>query len=206
MGAVRLFTLEWFPAWEYSRPSFPEDPLGMSNNERLRLAKACIRFLNLPYKSNLLVTLQYEDGSVVFNQRELSHMDDVKLVYDRMTISVSLIFLLVTGLAVIKIIQGKTEMVFNALSWGGVVTTSVLILIGMWILVGFNAFFTAFHGLFFSEGTWLFYSTDSLIRLFPLKFWQDAGIGITLVVIGSSLFLGWFGRRLAKRYSSTLAD
>jgi uncharacterized membrane protein len=38
----------------------------------------------------------------------------------------------------------------------------------------FWQFFTDFHGLFFKGQSWLFPDSDTLIRLYPLKFWEDA--------------------------------
>ncbi len=195
MGAVRLFSLPWYPSWEYSRTGFPEDPLGMSNTERLRLAKACIQFLNVPHNTELLRSLRFQDGTAVFYDRELDHMDDVKVVYDRMTTAVGLIFLLTLSFTVYVVRKGDKIEVYRALSLGGFLTLILLLMIGIWMLVGFNAFFTAFHGLFFSENTWLFAYTDALIRLFPIRLWQDAGMGIALVVAGVSLVLtgvGWW--------------
>jgi integral membrane protein (TIGR01906 family) len=192
MTAVRFFTLPWYPAWEYSRPNFPMDPLGMSDVERLRLAKECIRFLNSPYDSDILAELRYQDGSPVFNARELEHMDDVKIVYDRMTIFVGSLFLLTLILTGVTVRKGKSVEVYRSVSQGGVLTLIALIVIGLWMFTGFDAFFTAFHGVFFSEGTWLFSYTDALIRLFPIRFWQDAGTGIAILVVIVSLVLWRF--------------
>jgi integral membrane protein (TIGR01906 family) len=53
------------------------------------------------------------------------------------------------------------------------------------VLVDFDGLFTAFHHLFFEGDTWLFYYSDSLIRLFPMRFWRDAFIltgGITILL------------------------
>ena len=47
----------------------------------------------------------------------------------------------------------------------------------------FNVFFTQFHHLFFEGDSWLFLFSDTLIRLFPIRFWEDtflAGAGIVL--------------------------
>ena len=85
MTVVRLFTLPWYPAWEYAKPGFPEDPWGMSDADRLRLARVSIRFLNVQRGSGLLDDLTFDDGAIAYNDREISHMDDVKLVYDRLT-------------------------------------------------------------------------------------------------------------------------
>ena len=54
------------------------------------------------------------------------------------------------------------------------------------VLLAWNWFFIAFHGVFFDAGTWTFNWSDSLIRLFPDKFWFDAGV--LLVVLGLTAF------------------
>ncbi len=195
MGAVRFFTLPWYIDWEYNRAGFPEDPLGMSDAERLRLANACIRFLNAPHNRGILQSLRFDDGTTVFIDRELDHMDDVKIVYDRMTSLVGFIFLLALGTSVLVIRSGNTLEVYRALSMGGLVTLGLLLVVGIWMLSGFDAFFTAFHGLFFTENTWVFAYTDALIRLFPLRLWQDAGMSIAVLVAAIAAVLsglGWF--------------
>ena len=61
----------------------------------------------------------------------------------------------------------------NALLWGGGLSLGLMGVILVLILTGFDSFFTTFHSIFFSSGTWLFWETDSLIRLFPEKLWVD---------------------------------
>ena len=53
---------------------------------------------------------------------------------------------------------------------------TIVILVGIvtYLLLNFNTFFTQFHEVFFESSTWTFLWSDSLIRLFPLKFWEDA--------------------------------
>ncbi len=53
---------------------------------------------------------------------------------------------------------------------------ALLLGLAAWMLIGFEGFFQAFHGVFFESGTWVFSYSDTLIRLFPLPFWQDAGL------------------------------
>jgi len=199
MMVVRLLTLPWYPAWEYAKPNFPADPLGMSDAERLRLARASIRFLNMPRGSGLLNDLTFDDGTPAYNEREISHMDDVKLVYDQLTSAALLAFVVGAAAA-----WGLTKVADRASIWGAVsdgnlLTLCLLIGMGAWMLVGFDAFFTAFHGVFFEGGSWLFLYTDTLIRLFPIKLWQDAGMLIAVIVGVAAFVLALLCRALQKR-------
>ncbi len=199
IGMARLLTLPWYPAWEYAKAGFPADPLGMAPEERLRLARASIAFLNMPREVGRLDTVQFADGTVAFNAREISHMDDVKLVYDQLTAAALIAFVVAVASAWVLIRQGRLAQVWGALSDGSLFTLCVLVLLGAWMAVGFDAFFTAFHGIFFAPDTWLFNETDTLIRLFPLQFWADAGLLIAVGVGALAFVLALFTRALQKR-------
>ncbi len=195
MSAVRGVTLPWYPAWEYRQADFPPDPLGMPDEARLALAQTCIDFLNLPGGGEGLRPARLPNGQPAFNERELHHMDDVKAVYDRLTaLAIALLLgLLLVGWDAVRR-WGWAEL-GSLLQLGGGVTLLLLIGLGLWMMTGFEQFFTDFHHLFFSGGSWLFDYTDTLIRLFPLRFWQDAGLLIAKIVVGISLVLivgGWW--------------
>jgi uncharacterized membrane protein len=52
-------------------------------------------------------------------------------------------------------------------------------------LLAFGFFFIFFHEIFFKEGTWMFYYSDTLIRLFPERFWRD-----TFLMVGGLSGIG----------------
>jgi integral membrane protein (TIGR01906 family) len=54
------------------------------------------------------------------------------------------------------------------------------------LVISFNQLFTWFHQIFFESGTWRFYTSDTLIRLFPMRFWRDAFIfvGVLCILFG----------------------
>ncbi|MCD6284793.1 MAG: TIGR01906 family membrane protein [Anaerolineae bacterium] len=187
MALVRLLTFPWYPAWEYGRAGFPEDPYGLSQEDRLRLAQASIRFLNVSGPTAVLADLELPDGMPAHNERELAHMDDVKRVYSGLTL-VAAACLVASGASAWKLVRsGDGCAVWQALVRGASLTLVLLVALGSWMLVAFDQFFTLFHGVFFHPGTWTFYTTDTLIRLFPFRFWEDAGLlvagGVTLVAL-----------------------
>ncbi len=189
MVVVRALTLPWYPAFEYARPGFPQDSFGLTQQERLRLAQASIRFLNVPGHTELLTDLRLPNGEPAYNERELSHMIDVKHVFSRLTL-LAVVMLAVAAIAAVLLARlGDRCGIGDALAEGGGLTLAVLLTLGVWMLVGFDQFFTFFHGLFFQSGTWTFSYSDTLIRLFPLPFWQDAGLIIAGAVSLCSLLL-----------------
>ena len=50
------------------------------------------------------------------------------------------------------------------------------------------------YSFFFQPGTWMFNYSDTLIRLFPERFWQDIFIYVGLFSGLVGLFLGFFLR------------
>jgi uncharacterized membrane protein len=67
-------------------------------------------------------------------------------------------------------------------------------IVGVGILIDpdvFWQFFTFFHTLFFEGDSWLFYYSDSLIRLFPIRFWQDAFLWAAALALGGGLGLAF---------------
>jgi integral membrane protein (TIGR01906 family) len=73
----------------------------------------------------------------------------------------------------------------------------LILLLGVFASVNFWQFFTEFHGLFFTGNSWQFLFSDTLIRLFPLRFWQDAFIfvGIVDFICSTALVLGLLSKR-----------
>jgi uncharacterized membrane protein len=65
--------------------------------------------------------------------------------------------------------------------------------------VSWNFVFTQFHEILFPPDTWTFYYTDSLIRLFPEKFWFDFGLLWTGAVFIEGLVLTGVGFLLLRR-------
>jgi uncharacterized membrane protein len=86
-----------------------------------------------------------------------------------------------------------------AVSAGGWLTLGLLGLILATVFLNFSALFTVFHQLFFVGDTWLFYFTDTLIRLFPMRLWQDLFIAIGAFSILGALFLAFKGHKWADR-------
>jgi integral membrane protein (TIGR01906 family) len=65
----------------------------------------------------------------------------------------------------------------------------------IFVIVGFGVLFVAFHNVFFEPGTWVFFYSDTLIRLFPERFWRDIFIYVGLI----SALLGLLVALLARK-------
>jgi integral membrane protein (TIGR01906 family) len=78
----------------------------------------------------------------------------------------------------------------RGVSRGGLVTILLIVAVLIGVVMDFDMLFTQFHHLFFTGDTWLFYTNDSLIRLFPEKLWSDAFLFMGIFTLtGAILFM-----------------
>ncbi len=78
--ALRLLLSPLFLQVEYRMPGFPADEYGFTLEDRLRWAPYAQTYLTSNEGMEFLADLQFDDGTPLFNERELSHMEDVKVV------------------------------------------------------------------------------------------------------------------------------
>ena len=176
---------------EYRRPNFPEDKYGFSTEERLDFGNQTRRYLISGMDLNDLRELKFEDGVSIYTERELKHLEDVKIVI----MGVLRVF---TGFVIVLSVGGilaytqywKADFL-KAIFLGGRITTGLLIIILFLTLVSFQSLFTNFHLIFFEGDSWLFYYSDSLIRLFPIRFWQDIFLLFGITTLAGGIILGW---------------
>jgi integral membrane protein (TIGR01906 family) len=194
--SLRILLSPIFINIEYRMPYFPIDEYGMTQQERLHWAPFALQYLVNNADISYLGDLNFEDGSPLFNERELAHMSDVKNVV-RGALNVWVISLIIlTLIAFYSYRQNWMPDYFIGLRRGGMWMIGLAIAIGMVAFVGitinpdiFWQFFTLFHHLFFTGDSWLFYFSDTLIRLFPMRFWEDAFLWAAILSLGGGVGL-----------------
>jgi len=194
LTVVRIILNPWFLEFEYRTPNFPPDEFGFTLQDRLHYSRIALDYLLNNAGISYLGDLHFPEGQQapsiscqlmtdctrLYNERELKHMVDVKS-----TVQAALkvwygSLVVLAGLGIWAWI-GKWWLNFRrGLSRGGFLTVVFLGLIIVLALTAFDTLFVAFHDVFFAPGTWTFYYSDTLIRLFPERFWQD-----TFIIVGS---------------------
>jgi len=191
MTAVRLMLTPVFVQLEYRMPGFPQDQYGFGQADRLHWGQVALDYLLNDQGIDFLGDLTFEDGTPLYNQRELSHMEDVKaLVQSGQKVWLGLL-VVVVALGFWSKKAGWWPVYSRCLGRGGRLTILLIILMVMFVFINFNQLFTGFHHIFFEGDTWLFYYSDTLIRLFPIQFWRDAFILIGILTAGGGAFL-WY--------------
>jgi integral membrane protein (TIGR01906 family) len=198
MTAIRMLFSPVFLQWEYQRSSFPPDVYGFSIQDRLKWANISIEYMNNSAGIDFLGNQKVSDGTPLYNERELSHMLDVKILFQKM---VNAWYILLAVLILYMLIawrKGSLGRFWSTISRGGWITIGIIVAILISVFTNFDALFTGFHRIFFQGDTWLFNYSDHLIRLFPLPFWQDAFILLGVITMAAGIIFGLGGRKLSQ--------
>jgi integral membrane protein (TIGR01906 family) len=215
-AVVLIICLPWFlaltsllplitPAFlrlQYARPDVPPSTK-FSPEERQAYAAAAAHYLVSNEGIEYLAGLEDREGTPLFNERELTHMVDVKVLLGRaMRLDLVLGLLVAAALAVLlgqKETRRRTPFyLFTAALVAPALAVAALIVVPL----QFRWFFVEFHHVFFAGDSWLFPTTDTLIQLFPERFWFNALESWLLLTIGTSVVLAvgcyaWTKRKAA---------
>ncbi len=199
LGSVRLLITDEYLAFEYGKASFPADPFGFDRSQRLAYASVNFRYVRDNQPIDSLAELRLGDRPI-YNARELEHMQDVQRVYQTaMRIwHLALGLSLLAGLALARQMETRPAL-YSALQRGGLLTVGMIAVTGVLAVIAWQVWFVAFHQVFFAPGSWSFSTSDTLIRLFPEKFWFDAALTISGLSLAGGLLLALVGWRLRLR-------
>ncbi len=193
---ARLLMSEAYLRWEYTRPNFSPDPFGLTTEDRLEYAPLALAYLFNDEGIEFLGEQTFPDGSPLYNERELSHMVDVKVVTQGLTrFGLALLGVFGACVALLAASPRARPALYRALLRGGLLTVSLIVAGLIAVATSFYWLFAQFHALFFEGDSWLFLYSDTLIRLFPEQFWLDAfalmfgGALVEALVISGAMWL-----------------
>lgn len=133
------------------------------------------------------------DSKRFLDENAISHLNDVNSVIAAVFWPLAAIAVAaIAALAYVIFRYGKRAG-GNVLLASGTAMLVIMAAIALWAALGFDAFFAAFHSLFFAEGTWTFPYDSLLICMYPIGFWigmaaiwaaTTAVLSIAAVIIG----------------------
>lgn len=195
--AIRVMLSPLYYTIEYNMPYFPPDNYGFTKADRMKWAPYAVNYLTNSADISYLGDLKFDDGTPLYNERELSHMDDVKRVTKGALNAWYVSLVLLVALGAWASFGGWWQDYRLGLMRGGWLMVGLAVAIGLIVVVGivvdpniFWNFFAGFHHLFFTGDSWLFLFSDTLIRLFPLRFWMDAFLFAAVIALGGGMALG----------------
>lgn len=206
VNGVRVVARDWIVAHEYGSDGFPADRYGLDRDQRTALALTGLDSIRPGTEGiELLRRATLPDGSPAFDERELRHMDDVRRVLGG-ALRLQLVALVALALLALALARTAGRRIVPAgLAWGAALTLGVAAALVPVILLGFDGFFVRFHEVFFDGDSWRFSDTDTLLRLYPERFWVDVSRLIAALTVAQALILAplaWLWRRRVRPEAS----
>lgn len=190
--SLRIMLLPAWLSFEYQRSSFPSDSYGLTTQDRLNYAPIVIEYLLQDVSPSF-----FDDKTLpankcfppsktlcpLFNSNEIKHLVDVKMVIYGVFIAGILSFLVGLSISAHFIKQGERQLLLASVWQSTLILFAIFIAVIFSAVVAWDSFFEQFHSLFFEDGTWQFYYSDTLIRLFPEQFWFDSAITLGILTL-----------------------
>lgn len=150
-----------------------------------------------------------EAGQTVemYNQQEIDHMVDVRALYQAwraVRTYGGILAVIIIAVCMATLPKGeRMGMLCRGFLIAAAVFGAVLIVLGIWVAVDFNSFWTEFHHLFFTNELWLMdYRTCRMIRICPLQLFNDIVVRFALMFLipfALMLALAVWGRKRSKQ-------
>ena len=199
---VPLFLTTSSISWAFNSPGLYNDGFekyyisrisGITDAD-LRQVGADIRhYINSGDEPLVVTTRIFGEERDLFNNREISHMKDVKQLVRGVYVLALVSAAYLAAMIIVGFGWQKARFVpalAKRLTWGGGLTLILMVVFGTAALVGFDGVFLKFHQLSFANDLWqLDPRTDYLVRIFPQDFWFDATMWVSLRVIAGALIL-----------------
>ena len=179
---------------------------GIALAELERVDRELVQYFN---SNEEYLDIVLSTGVPLYNQKEISHLKDVK---DLVKLDYRLQWLTlayVVGYALIVLVWQRSGWrralagLGRTIMFGGGLTLTLMAILGLALFVAFDRVFLAFHLLGFSNLLWVLDpATDRLIQMFPQGFFYDAALrlaGITLVIALVVSVVGWGLELLQKK-------
>lgn len=200
VGAFRIVANDWIVRFEYGPGGVAAEP-GLTSRQRTELALTGLDAIRPGGRGVVLLReARLPDGEPAFSAREISHMDDVRSVARSAFTFLAVGVVGIAGLAVaLAFGRGTRAIVPRGLRIGSVATLGIAAAAALVMVVAWESFFEGFHHVFFEGESWIFASTDTLIRLYPDRFWTGvgawvAGLTVALALAVWALSSVWLGR------------
>ena len=139
------------------------------------------------------------DGAPVLNERERSHMRDVRGVF--MGFFALAIVASVSALVIAARRRGQERVATWRAVQGGALGLIASLIVGAFIsFFAFDTLFETFHRIFFPSGSYDFDpTTDRLVQLFPFQFWNETAIAVGVVSIVIAMLVALIAARRLDR-------
>lgn len=129
----------------------------------------------------------------------ISHLDDCHALASALRAPLAIVTALAIAAAAHVGVRKGRKNLGSVLVCAGALTIAAFAAFGIAALLDFDAFFSVFHRLFFTEGTWMFWYKSLLICSLPEGFWIGMGTIWLATTVLLSILSCCVGAYLRKR-------
>lgn len=161
--------------------------LGVSSTDLNNSIEILLDYVSDKTDNMELSITRFDEKQEAFNEKEKTHMVDVKALYQN-AIKVALVCFVVMIGILFYFVLFERKLALSYLSRGflrAVVCLTVLLSVfGFWIAYDFTAFWNWFHTIFFTNDLWLLNpATDFMICMLPEIIFNELVLKISMMVI-----------------------
>lgn len=184
-SALLVLAHPWSVKVAYALPGFPEPRIPISDDERSRLASVGTHAIQ-PWSGGGIERMQKarrDSGTTAFAEQEIAHFQDVRDLVTWFLVAFA------AGVAVIGAAAAfvrDRELLRHGLSIGARVTVGAFAASALVMLVGFEAFFEAFHELFFEGESYRLPPLGTVRSLYPDAYWALTGGAMAVLVLAQA--------------------
>ena len=136
-----------------------------------------------------------------YSPATIAHLDDCYAIARYAYPIIAGIAVLAVAACVFAGVRGGKYKLGNVLLGAGAIVLVAFAGLGVWAVLDFDGFFTAFHSVLFSQGNWTFPDDSLLICALPTAFWTGMGavwLAVTATVSILSIAIGVGLRRRSR--------
>jgi len=206
--SARAVFSSWFIHYEYSKKDFPKDRYGMNKEIRKKFALLGLKAVTSKEGLKEFEKARFPSGIRAFKKKEVKHMKDVNRVLSVFFPISYLLFAFWIG-CVFFLKKERQKLIL----YSGLFSLILLLFVGAVSLLSYEKAFEVFHNVVFDKVSWRFKHTDTLLRIYPMKFWFDGTVVVFVisVIISALIFLAgltlkkrkWYEFKRANRKSQT---
>jgi integral membrane protein (TIGR01906 family) len=167
---------------------------GLDDTELKKVASGLIGYFNSAEETIELTVVKDGEPFTLFNQREVTHLRDVKGLFWLdywVLLGTGIYVLLYTLVSLCWLTKEYWRSLAILTIIGSGLTLGLMLFLGLAAILDFDSFFWQLHIISFANDFWLLDpAKDYLIMLFPRGFWYDVILFCTSVTVGLVAIVG----------------
>lgn len=196
-SSLRLLATRTWVVMEQKRAGVAEETQ-FSDKELKEIDARVLRFVNSRELLPSISVIRNDKEVKVFKAREVRHLYDVQGIFRVFSWarSISMFLLLLLFCLLVLGDRDRKRLIYGYSSTAGLFFLVTVGGLFLFVLFAFDLFFTEFHQLFFTPGTWIFGSGEILPQLFPERFWLESALALTAACIAETALVIFIFREL----------